>query len=78
MDGEYWGQGTKRDKNINYPLSLELDNIYVTQGCKKLAFFLEERNWCSLSSPFVRSNYKWALLHVGIGGKELFGLNYNK
>ena len=52
--------------------------IYMSHKDAKISLFLEERNGSSLSSPFVRSNYEWALLHVGIGGKELLGLNYYK
>ena len=39
-------------------LGLELDNIYIAQGYDKVTFFLEERNRDSISSPFIRSNYK--------------------
>ena len=45
-------------------LELGLDNLFITQRCKKLAFFLEERNREGMSSCFVRSNYEWALLHI--------------
>ena len=57
-------------------LGLGINNLFIIQGVEKLAFFLEERNRESLSSLLIRANYKWALLHIGIGGGELFSLDY--
>ena len=59
-------------------LRLGMEDLFITQGCEKLAFFLEERNGSSLSRDFVRSNYEWALMHIDIGNQELFQLNYEK
>jgi len=56
-------------------LGLRLDDLFIIQGCAKL-FFSRERNGNSMLSSFVRSNYEWALLHLGIGHHKLFGLAY--
>ena len=39
-------------------LGLGLEDLFVSQGSEKLAFFLEERNTDSLSSLFIRSIYE--------------------
>ena len=59
-------------------LGLELEDLFITQRCKKLAFFIEERIGSSLSSSFVRSNYEWVLIYIRVGNQELLGLNYEK
>ena len=57
-------------------LGLGINDLFIIQGVEKLAFFLKERNRELLSSLLIRANYKWALLYIGIGGEELFSLNY--
>ena len=57
-------------------LGLGLDNLYVTQGIDKVTIYMEEINGSSMSTPLLRSSMEWAIIHVGIGGKSLFDLDY--
>ena len=57
-------------------LGLGIDGLFIIQRVEKLVFFIEERNGKSLSSPLIRANYEWVFLHIGIGGAELFSLDY--
>ena len=58
-------------------LGLGLDDLYISQGLDKIIFFMEEINGKSMSRPLLRANFEWAMIHVGIGEKSLFDINYN-
>ena len=57
-------------------LSLRLYNIFIIQGIEKVVLWIEEYVSNSLTGPFLRANYEAALIHLGIGGKQLFNLEY--
>ena len=48
-------------------LGLGLDDIYISQGLDKVIFYLEEINNSSMSSPLLRTNMEWAIIHLGTG-----------
>ena len=54
-----------------------LQNFFLTQGNKKIVFWMEEKDNNSLSRPKLQANYELALLHIGIGGDSLFNLDYS-
>ena len=57
-------------------LGLGLDDLYVNQGVEKVIFYLEQINSTSMSRNLLRSNMEWAMIHVGIGDKNLFEIPF--
>ena len=57
-------------------LGLGLYNVFITQSIEKVVLWIEQYASDSLTGPFLRANYEAALIHLGIGGKQLFNLEY--
>ena len=58
-------------------LGLGLDDLYVTQGIDKVILYMEEINGTSMTTPLLRANLEWAMIHVGIGERNIFDLDFD-
>jgi len=59
-------------------LGLGFHNIYHTQGIEKIEAYLTVFYKVHFSSTLIQTNYELALLHVGIGDKNLFDLEFKR
>ena len=58
-------------------LRLGLYNPFITQGIEKIVLWMKEKVLSSLTGPMLRANYKAVLIHISIGGKQLFRLDFD-
>ena len=57
-------------------LRLGFHNLYYIQGIKKIEAYLTVFYKKHFSSTLIQMNYELALLHIGIGGRNLFNLDF--
>ena len=58
-------------------MGLDITNLFLTQGIWKVAMFIEERDILKHSVLMIRASYEAALIHLGIGDRNLFKSDYN-
>ena len=57
-------------------LGLGIRHLYDTQGIDKVILYCEYIRAKEMMGPLLRANLEWCLIHIGIGGKQLFDINY--